>query len=534
MKKRDFVKTLGAISLFQAMELRSAFASPNLVSSLNGTKPIVNTIYGPVIGKNINNISVFKGIPYAIAQRFKAPIETPKWTIAKEAFDYGASSPQSSKEDANQSEDCLYLNIWSPKLDNKKRAVMFYIHGGAYSNGSGSHALYDGTSLAEAYDVVVVTINHRLNAFGYLYLAHLERLIKGTNEFAVSGNAGQLDIIAALKWVKQNIINFGGNPNNIMVFGQSGGGAKIASLMATPIADGLFQKAATMSGQQVTASGPNNATARSKAYLEKLGIAINSDAFDKIKAVSSRDLVAALSARDPIASGSVYFGPVLDNQILFRHPFYPDAAKQSLRIPMIIGNTQEETMAFLGNDPNLSSLRWEDLPEKLPPQYRVDINPFIVIEKYRKLYPDYTPAQIYIAATTAGRSWRGAIIELEERAKAGAPAYGYNINWASSKDGGKWGSPHTIDIALAFKNTHVPSQYIEDNAEARLMANYVSEAFVSLAKTGKPSGGFPKWKLYTMQNRETMIFDIPPKMVNDPRGEERKLFEQVPFIQHGT
>ena len=299
------------------------------------------------------------------------------------------------------SEDCLFLNIWTPALnDERKRPVMFYIHGGAYSHGSGSSPLYDGSALARRGDVVVVTVNHRLNAFGYLYLQRF-----GDASLADSGNCGQLDLVLALQWVRDNIAQFGGDPDCVLTFGQSGGGAKIATMMAMPAAAGLFHRAASMSGQQVTASGPAHATLRTQAFLDAINT--HTDKVEDLRNMPMESLLPGLEAQDPVLGKSLYFGPVLDMRSLQRHPFYPDAAPQSADIPMIIGNTHDETRAFL-RDPRYYHLEWEDLPELLIPNLVVDISPEFVISEYRRIYPDYSPTQVFFAATTAARSWRGA------------------------------------------------------------------------------------------------------------------------------
>ncbi|MEG0819806.1 MAG: carboxylesterase family protein, partial [Brevundimonas sp.] len=354
--------------------------------------------------------------------RFQPPEPPTAWRDPALAFDYGAASPQRGDE-AKQSEDCLFLNVWTPSLDAGRRPIMVYIHGGAYSSGSGSEPLYDGARLAARGDVVVVTLNHRLNALGYAYLARL------TAGFEDSGNVGQLDLILALRWVRDNIAAFGGDPDRVMVFGQSGGGAKIATLMAMPAARGLFHRAATMSGQQVTASGPVNATTRATAWLNALNL--TPDRAHEATTLPVERLLEAQSVEDPILGyGGLYFGPVLDFRSLPRHPFYPDAAPQGLTIPMIIGNTREETLGFMGNDPKNVGLTWETLPARLSPGVvRIDITPEAVIAAYRRMHPDWSPDQVLIAATTAGRSWRGAVIEAEERAKAGAPAWVYQLDF---------------------------------------------------------------------------------------------------------
>jgi para-nitrobenzyl esterase len=235
-----------------------------------------------------------------------------------------------------------------------------------------------------------------------------------------------------------------------------------------------------------------------------------------------------------LSSGGIYFGPVLDERSLMRHPFYPDAASQSLHIPMIIGNTHDETRAFLGGDPANFSLNWDQLPEKLVPNMRVDIRPENVIEEYRKLYPQLSASDLFFKITTASRSWRGAIIEAEERAKSGSPAYAYQLDWATPKNDGKFGAPHASDIQLVFDNIDKPGA-TAIGPQAQPMADIMSETFIAFAKTGNPNNKMiPPWKKYSLQQRETMIFNVPPKLESDPRGEERKIFEKVPYIQAGS
>jgi para-nitrobenzyl esterase len=518
--RRDVLGGLGAAGLILA-------ASPARAQ----VSPLARTRHGPVRGYLDHGVSVFEGVAYGAdtgPRRFQPPRPPQPWSEPREATTYGPASPQ-SRGAGPTSEDCLYLNVWTPGLrDGRKRPVMVYIHGGAYSTGSGSAALYDGVRLARRGDVVVVTLNHRLNAFGYAYLARL------VPELADSGNAGQLDLVLALQWVRDNIAEFGGDPGKVMVFGQSGGGAKIATLMATPVAKGLFHRAATMSGQQVTASGPGNATRRTLAWLDALKL--KPEQAGELRTLPIERLIEAQAAQDPVLGfGGLYFGPVLDERTLSRHPFYPDAPAQSAAIPMIIGNTHDETRAFLGGDPTNFTVDWAGLPAKLTQaNMRVDIDPTTVIAEYRRLYPAYSASDVLFAATTAARSWRAAIIEAEERAKAGTPAWAYQVDWVSPREGGKFGAPHMADIPLAFDNVAAPgSNAIGPTAQP--MADAMSEAFLAFARTGDPNcKAIPRWEPYDLPRRQTMVFDAPPRLVDDPRGAERRLFEKVPFIQAGT
>jgi para-nitrobenzyl esterase len=510
----------------------AGFKIPAFATTPVADSPIASTRYGKVRGYVDDGIKVFKGIRYGAdtsPRRFMPPLLPEPWSEVRDTLAYGPSAPQPSRGNDKPNEDCLFLNLWTPALrDGGKRPVMFYIHGGAYNNGSGSSPLYDGVRLCKRGDVVVVTVNHRLNAFGYLYLARF-----GGPEFADSGNVGQLDLILALQWVRDNIMEFGGDPNRVMVFGQSGGGAKIATLMAMPAAKDLFHRAATMSGQQVTASGPLNATLRTWAVLNALKLTPERAA--ELRTIPAARLLEAINERDPVLPfGSVSFAPVLDERSLTRHPFYPDAPPQSAHIPMIIGNTHDETRAFLGGDATNFSLTWEQVAERLAPNLRVDIQPEIVIAEYRRLYPKYSPSDVFFAATTAGRSWRGAVIEAEERAKSGSPAYAYQLDWASPRDGGEFGAPHASDIQLVFDNIDKPGA-TAIGPQAQQMADQMSETFIAFARTGNPNHKMiPRWEMYTLPRRQTMVFNVPSRLEDDPRGAERRLFAKVPYVQPGT
>ncbi len=377
-------------------------------------------------------------------------------------------------------------------------------------------------------DVVVVTLNHRLNAFGYCALARF-----GGAEFADSGNAGQLDLILALQWVRDNIAEFGGDLGNVMVFGQSGGGAKIATLMAMPAARGLFHRAATMSGQQVTATGPLNGERRTEAYLAQLSVA-RADV-QRLRTMPMAQLVAALNATDPILGGGVYFGPVLDFKNLLRHPFYPDAHPQGLAIPMILGNTRDETRGFTNrSDPTSWTLTWDDVLTRLPGQMRIDTDPAYVVREYRRQFPTWTPTDVYYAASTAARSWRGQVIEAEERAKAGAPGYVYQVNLNSTLEP-NLRAPHTIDIGLSFGNLDAQGSLTGTGPGAEAASRALQDAFIAFAKTGDPNcPSIPRWTPYTLPTRETMIIDAQCRMENNPRGWEREFFAKIPYVQPGT
>ena len=513
----------------------AALALSSMIASAAAPRyPVVRTTHGRVRGHTVDGIATFRGVRYGadtVTRRFQPPKTPAPWTGVVDAFEHGPASPQAGVQE-RASEDCLFLNVWTPGCDERAgRPVMVYIHGGAYSSGSCNDPLCDGARLASRGDVVVVTLNHRLGAFGYLYLA---RLVDGS-AFPDSGNCGQLDLVLALQWVRNNIAAFGGDASRVTVFGQSGGGAKIATMMAMPAASGLFHRAATMSGQQVTASGPLNATARARNFLEAVGLP--QERCHEVATLPVERILAGLDAVDPIIGrGRLYFGPVLDGRTMQRHPFYPDAPAQSARIPMIIGNTRGETRSLIGRgDPTTFDLAWDGLAERLSGEMRVDVDPQHIVDEYRRLYPDASPSDVFFTATTASRSWRGALIELEARARQGAPTYAYQLDFGSPADGGKWGAFHGLDIPLVFGNLDRAGSLTGTTERARRVSEAMSDAFVALARDGVPGvPGGPDWATYELERRATMVFDDPPRLVHDPRGAERRLFDKVPFIQQGT
>jgi para-nitrobenzyl esterase len=500
---RKFLHWLAMLMLCWAPAglVSTARASNIFVTPQAKTSAPAGTFLGEDAGHHL--VHSYLGIRYGRAERFQAPKAELDQASQVSAIRFGSVCPQAGSRYQPSSEDCLFLNIWKPAFPARQpRPVMIYFHGGAYATGSVTDPLNDGAALASRGDVVVVTVNHRLNALGYLYLP---------DRFPDSGNAGQLDLILALQWVQRNIASFGGDPGNVTVFGQSGGGAKIATLMAMPAAKGLFHKAITMSGQQVTASGPLNATKRTKAFLEKLGAGVD-------PATAPVDqLIAALLATDPILGGGVYMGPVLDMRNLHRHPFWPDAPPQSRDIPMLLGNTVAETRAFYAPDSKqLSGLSFDNLSQRIAPEMRIDAHPDWVVSAFRARYPKAEPLDLFHRIVTAARSWRGQVEEAEARAKAGrSNTFVYQLDFENAK--------HTDDIGLAFGTVPNPSP-----AQSR-MSETMMDAFIRFAKTGNPG-----WGAYDLKARRTMVFDHESRVVSDPRKWERELLARIPYVQPGT
>ena len=551
MNRRDFLRTATTAAL-------AAKTLPGIAQQ--DDHPVVQTTAGAVRGRVDEGIAVFLGIPYGAdtrKTRFQPPLPPDPWSGARDALSWGDRAPQLSgrgmtsragqraavetyslpADEGKISEDCLHVNVWTPSPNaggHERRPVLFYIHGGAYNGGTVNSVLYDGTRLCKRGDVVVVTVNHRLNAFGYLYLAG----VSDDPHYADSGNAGMLDLVLALRWVKDNIAAFGGDATRVTIFGQSGGGAKCATLMAMPPAHGLFQRVMTMSGQQVTAAPTAIATARTRDFLAKLGVTSG----EKLRAELDAMPLEKLEEAARVSSAWL---PVVDGRSLPRDPFSPDAPPISNDVPMILGNTHDETRGLIGGgQPALFSLTWDELPsalQKYVGNFLGPVKPETIVAKYREWYPQYSASDVFFAATTAFRSWPGQVIEAERRAESPAQrrTWVYEMDWRSPVAGGKFGAPHTVDIPFFFDNLAVAPGMVgaspEDVARAQPLASAMSETLIAFAKSGDPNhASLPHWASYDLKQRATMIWNTAPKVVDDPRKNERELAAQAHYRQPGT
>ncbi len=489
--------------------------------------PLATTQYGPVQGFVEDGVLVFKGIRYGAdtaTTRFAPPAPPDPWTEPQQATGYGNSAPQVQRGPGIRlfdswvtdprpavDDDCLFLNVWTPAVEDQgKRPVLVWFHPGAYSSGSGSSNANDGVRLANRGDVVVVTVNHRLNVFGYLYLDEYGE------QFAGSGNAGMLDLVASLQWVRDNIEEFGGDPDNVLIFGQSGGGFKVSTLMSMPVAQGLFHRAVVQSGPGMRLTTPEEAAPATRALVAELGL--TEETIDQLRAIPAEEIQRAALAVTQAGGPPAGQGPVLDR-------VHPD---QSRDIPLLIGSTATERSLVALFRPKLFDLTWQTLPAALEGSME-GVDPDRVIKGYRALYPDIDPARLYFDAitdNTAGRRTR----EMADRkaAQNGAPAYQYYLAWETPVDGGKWGTPHGLDNGFVFDNVAKSESISGVGEEQQAIADMMSEAWLAFPRNGDPNHeGLPTWAPYDEERRATMVFDNAPALVDDPIRAELDLLDSA-------
>jgi len=488
--------------------------------------PIVETTAGKVAGVANGPVQIFKGIPYGAstrgADRFMPPRRPLSWSGAREATHIGPRCPQPPTpglmpEEAidldygQMSEDCLYLNAWTAALSpSAKRPVMVWFHGGGYAVGSGGSTRYDGSNLARKHDVVVVTVNHRLNAFGFLNVAGI-----GGAKYSDSPNVGMLDIVAALEWVRDNIANFGGDPGNVTVFGESGGGGKVSTLMAMPAAKGLFHRAIAQSGVALRALTPEVTAATARALLEKLNI--GADDLDRIQEVPFERILGAIdAARPPLG-----FGPVVDGRSLPHHPFDPEAPAVSADVPLLLGSNLTER-TFFGDTP-LEAIDDAALLSHVR-RYTglADAQAAGLIAAYRKQRADADNTFIYQLLSADWWMTANVITQAERKAKLGrAPAYVYHFEKRTPVRDGKLKVPHTLEIAYAFDNIDLSTAVTGTGADKQALADKMSAAWTAFARTGDPSSPGLRWEPYSSERRAVMILDDQPRLELDPNREER-------------
>jgi para-nitrobenzyl esterase len=549
--RRSWLKTAGVLAFEQAAP---AAAQPAARDSVVASKAVAvaETGAGKVRGFIRRGISTFRGIPYGAStageRRFLPPAKPAPWKDIRSSLTYGYVSPQEPRphwdkdevafvyqwDDGVQNEDCLRINVWTPGLDDRKRAVMVWLHGGAFSTGS-AHDMktYDGENLARRGDVVVVSLNHRVGVAGFLNLASI-----GGEKYAASANVGMLDIVAALEWVRDNIRAFGGDPANVTLFGQSGGGGKVTALMAMPCAKGLFHKAIVQSGSMIYMPGPERTAELAAAVLKELGIAKGD--LDRIHTVPIERVIAAGMAaakavyppRDP---GKPFdFGrhaelaawaPTVDGAILPESPFRDKAPAVSAHVPMIVGTTRTEFgIGYLW--PDFEDYTLGELSQAIHKGYGKEKGDR-VIEALRRGHPGAKPCDLFALWQSSGVRLAALRQATAKAAQRAAPVYAYVFAWNTPVLDGRIRSYHCAELPFVFDNTDRCDQATGGGPEARALAAKVSEAWIRFARTGNPNhSGLANWPAFTAAQGATMIFDRACGTVNHPDREELEVLAE--------
>ena len=514
-----------------------------------GSAPVVESVSGKLRGAREAGIYAFKGVPYGAStgsrNRFMPPQRPVPWAGVRDALAYGSRAwqlPDRPKRRAvletllgpadtmPESEDCLTLNLWTPGLgDGAKRPVMVWLHGGAFAYGSGNRAVTDGANLARRGDVVVVNVNHRLNIFGFLHLADI-----GGAEWAHSGNAGMLDMIAALRWVRDNIAVFGGDPGNVTIFGESGGGGKVSVLLAMPEARGLFHRAIIQSGAAIRVATRERANALAAAVLEELGV--RAGECERLQTLPAEQVLAAIAPASRAVGRSRWplldrydFGPVVDGRDLPQHPADPEAPAIADDTPLMVGGTREESAFFLADDDQVwnSTLSEAELRQRVTAVAGGETE--ALLAAYRQASPRATPADRLVAALTGSNFWvRSVLLAERYAARAGrAPVYMYSLDWQSPAHAGRMKAHHAMDLPFVFDNTEVPDT-TAGAPGARDLAARMSATWVAFARNGSPNNpAIPSWPAYSSEERATMIFDDDCHVARDPGREARELWTRV-------
>jgi para-nitrobenzyl esterase len=486
---------------------------------------VTNTESGKVRGYTHGGTYIYKGIPYAQAERFMSPVKAKPWTGVRSSMTYGPVcpliDPVTNVQDESEflfhhdwgypNEACLALNIWTPNLnDGKKRPVLFWIHGGGFTAGSSQELpSYDGENLSKKGDVVVVSINHRLNILGYLDLSAYGEKYKN------SANLSILDMKAALEWVKTNISNFGGDPENVTIFGQSGGGAKVNTLMSMPSAKGLFQKAVNESGSFRTAMLEKSETQNIAAEVLK-ALNLKADQVDSIQKIPFTQLSAAgkkalttvaekmKAEGKPVIGFGLSWGPSRDGEVLPYQLFSKEAFELSKNIPLLIGTTKNEFAAFRG--PGLSDDKPQLVQDFIKKTHGDKADAYIAAVK--KAYPNDTKPTDLLDVDVMFRP--GAVVQANEKSSTvgGAPVYMYLFTWQSPALGGKYKAVHCMEIPFVFNNIARCEEMTGGTKEAYILADKMSQAWINFARNGNPNHkGLPNWMPYNAQNTATMYFD---------------------------
>ena len=540
LDRRAFI---GYGSLATASLFANGLFSPASAQDVRGLAmtPTVGTATGRVRGLVRFGGNQFWGVPYgastAGAGRFLPPAKPAAWTGVRGCVQVSNRSPQDPEGPISEvwsldrrepmGEDCLTINIFTPGVGRGNRPVMVWLHGGGFAGGSGNWLLYDGTNLARKEDVVVVSVNHRLNLFGFLHLADLGAGQKWAN----ASNVGMQDVVAALGWIKENIAAFGGNPGSVTVFGQSGGGGKVTTLMAMPSAQGLFHRAIAMSGSALRGATRESATQAASQLLARLSL--KATQLDQLQQLPWQRLQEAYFAepRIPGLGG----GPVVDGTSLPRDQWTPDAPSFSADVPLMMGSVETED-AWNDPPPPLEMSADEMLTRVKRVTRNDEAKAKELIALYRQTRPGLSNTDVWLVmnADNTRRANAQLLGELKS-AQGRAASYLYYFNWRSPVHGGQMKSYHTLDIPFVFDNVDVAASMTGSGHERYALAHRMSAAWAAFARTGSPNHpGLPNWPVFDSRNYPTMVLGNDCKVVNDPNRAERLALKTIRPAGAGT
>ena len=534
LNRRAFVRTgsLGAAALLlhrDRLWAQTPAGSPGA---------IVDTTAGKVRGLLIDRVQAFKGVPYGAsttgARRFLPPVKATPWTGVRETFAWGHRCPQAVAPFVPEwqpltgtepmGEDCLHLNVWTPDASRRsKRPVMAWLHGGGYTGGSPAAVPYEGAQLARKHDVVVVSITHRLNVFGFVHLADI-----GGEKFADASNAGMKDIVAGLEWIRDNIAAFGGDPGTVTIFGQSGGAGKVSTLLGMPAAQGLFHRAIAQSGSAVTSMPATTASQNAEALMSRLELKPNQA--DALQQLPIEQVIAAMQpaggrgGRGGTGGGGFQTSPVVDGRSLPHDVFNPAATALSATIPLLIGSTETEVTWGVNTD-YAAPADEAALRERVKRALRTDdAHAASVVSIYRKGRPKANLLDLALIVETDASQFRtGVDLEAERKAAQGAaPVYMYRFQWYSPVSGGRLRAMHCMDIPFAFDNVDSSQSIVGNGSDRQALSDRMSHAWVAFARSGNPGhAGLPRWDPFDATKRATMMFNTECRAVNDPFRDER-------------
>ena len=515
------VVSLFLISCKDNPEMKSGNAVMKKELVTSGDNVTVRTTSGMVAGYIDDGVYIYKGIPYAEAERFMPPVAPTPWDGVRSSRAYGPTCPQGKRtgwysdeqafafdwDDGFTDEDCLRVNVWTQGTDKgSKRPVMVWLHGGGYSAGSSQELpSYDGKNLCKTGDVVVVSVNHRLNVLGFLDLSAFG------DKYAKSGNSGLLDLVAALQWVRDNISSFGGDPSNVTIFGQSGGGGKASTLLATPSAAGLFHKAIVQSGSTLSSMTAKYSRRIGVAVIEELGIKasqiddIKKMPYERLLEAGNKAVAKVRVEAEKEGFSTFIFGwsPTVDGDVLPSHPFNPQAPAMSKDIPMMIGSTMHEFLSSSYN-PALKKITLDEAKIELEKRFGARTNDFI--KTFGATYPNFKPVDLF----DVDLRFRPDIIKqaMLKTAQQGAPVYMYLFAWESPVLDGMFRSTHCMELPFVFNNIDRCRSMTGGGEDAYILADLMSRAWINFARTGNPNTeGLPDWKPYVPEEGATMFFD---------------------------